>query len=487
MTEQLPSSSQPTIEQLQARIAELEGQLSQFQAQDDLAHHQAFERAAYAPLLGMLLEISAALRITYDVPTVLELIEQKVPLLFNSSTRALIFLADEHKKLVLRTLTPADEKIVFEPGKSIAGRGYLAPRAMLFAGAILEEAQADLNDDQIQIFQDLFEEDWPPNSAIAASLRVHEHLVGVLVLYNSQDDSPFSTFELPFVQALADLAAVAIVDAQQRADLTHIRAMHARAQAQLDNAQIQLLQSARLAAVGELSASVAHEINNPLYAARNSLFLAVRKLPTNSDALEYVQLAQDELGRIARIISRMRDFYRPTRAELAPTDINQLLEETLALVQTHLRHGHVQVEFLPDTQIPPVIMSADQIRQVMLNLILNACDAMSARGGTLTVQSVAVDGRLPQGAQQLPNMGVSHFATKVLVIIRDTGVGITQEIIEQLFTPFFTTKAHGTGLGLAISGHIVTQHGGHIDVSSTPGQGSVFTVHLPIEGPAANP
>lgn len=486
MTEQLPSSSQPTIEQLQARIAELEGQLSQFQAQDELAHHQAFERAAYAPLLGMLLEISAALRITYDVPTVLELIEQKVPLLFNTSTRALIFLADEHKKLVLRTLTAADEKIVFEPGKSIAGRGYLAPRAMLFAGAILEEAQADLSDEQIQIFQDLFEEDWPPNSAIAASLRVHEHLVGVLVLYNAQDDSPFSTFELPFVQALADLAAVAIVDAQQRADLTHIRAMHARAQAQLDNAQIQLLQSARLAAVGELSASVAHEINNPLYAARNSLFLAVRKLPANSDALEYVQLAQDELGRIARIISRMRDFYRPTRAELAPTDINQLLEETLALVQTHLRHGHVQVEFLPDTQIPPVIMSADQIRQVMLNLILNACDAMSARGGTLTVQSVAVDGRLPQGAPPQPNMGVSHFATKVLVIIRDTGVGITQEIIEQLFTPFFTTKPHGTGLGLAISGHIVTQHGGHIDVSSAPGQGSVFTVHLPIEGPAAN-
>jgi two-component system NtrC family sensor kinase len=169
MTEQLPSSSQPTIEQLQARIAELEGQLSQFQAQDDLAHHQAFERAAYAPLLGMLLEISAALRITYDVPTVLELIEQKVPLLFNTSTRALIFLADEHKKLVLRTLTAADEKIVFEPGKSIAGRGYLAPRAMLFAGAILEEAQADLSDEQVQIFENLFENAWPPSSAIAAS------------------------------------------------------------------------------------------------------------------------------------------------------------------------------------------------------------------------------------------------------------------------------------------------------------------------------
>jgi Signal transduction histidine kinase regulating C4-dicarboxylate transport system len=486
MAEQLASSSQQTIEQLQARIAELEGQLAQLQAQTDDGHSLAFERASYAPLLGMLLEISAALRITHDVPTVLELIEQKVPLLFNASTRVLIFLADEKQNLVLRTLTAADEKIILEPGKGIAGRGYLAPRAMLFAGPILKDALADLSDEQQQVFRELFNKAWPPTSAIAASLRVHEQLVGVLVLHTTLEHAPFSTFELPFVQALADLAAVAIVDAQQRADLNHIRDMHARAQAQLDNAQIQLLQSARLAAVGELSASVAHEINNPLYAARNSLFLATRKLPADSDALEYVQLAQDELGRIARIISRMRDFYRPTREELAPTDINQLLEETLALVQTHLRHGHVQVEFLPDTQLPPLIVSADQIRQVMLNLILNACDAMSARGGTLTVQSMAVDGRLPKGAPPVPNVGVSHFATEVLVSIRDTGVGIPQEIIDQLFTPFFTTKPNGTGLGLAISGHIVTQHGGHIEVSSTPGQGSVFTVHLPIEGPAAN-
>lgn len=484
MTDQLPSSSQPTIEQLQARIAELEGQLSQLHVNPDDDHNQQLERARYAPLLGMLLEISAALRITHDVPTVLELIEQKVPLLFNASTRVQIFLADEQQKLVLRTLTAADEKISLEPGQGIAGRGYLAPRAMLFAGSMLADALADLTEEQLQIFRELFNNNWPPTSAIAASLRVHEQLVGVLVLHSSQANAPFSTFELPFVQALADLAAVALVDAKQRADLTHVQAMHARAQAQLDNAQMQLLQSARLAAVGELSASVAHEINNPLYAARNSLFLAVRKLPAESDALEYVQLAQDELGRIARIISRMRDFYRPTRAELAPTDINQLLEETLALVQTHLRHGHVQVEFLPDSRVPPVIVSADQIRQVMLNLILNACDAMSSRGGTLTVQSLAVDGRLPKGAPSIPNMGVSHFATEVLVSIRDTGIGIPQEIIEQLFTPFFTTKPNGTGLGLAISGHIVTQHGGHIEVSSTPGQGSVFTVHLPIEGPA---
>lgn len=466
--------------QLQARIAELEAEVAELRLQAASGVHE------YAPMLGMILEMSAALRITRDVPTVLALMEEQAPLLFSSATRALIYLADGERMLALHTQYAHDlPTLRIEVGQGIAGRGALAPRAMLFVGNELAKSLAELSSEQKELLQRHMGDLWPPQSAIAASMRVHENLVGVLVLYNFAERDDLRSFDLPFVQALADLGAVAIVDARQQADLSQARALHARAQAQLDSAQAQLLQSARLAAVGELSASVAHEINNPLYAARNSLFLTARKLPPDSDAREYVQLAQDELGRIARIISRMRDFYRPTRAELEPTDINQLLDETLALVQTHLRHGHVQVAFDPDPQLPPLIVSADQIRQVVLNLILNACDAMASRGGTLTVRSAAVDGRMQNGVET-PHSGLSHFASEVVVTINDTGVGIPPEIVSQLFTPFFTTKPQGTGLGLAISGHIVTQHGGHISVDSTPGKGSTFTVHLPLEGPVGS-
>jgi two-component system NtrC family sensor kinase len=274
------------------------------------------------------------------------------------------------------------------------------------------------------------------------------------------------------VQALADLAAVAIAEqrAQARAaalqrDLEDTQSLHAEARARLDAAQAQLLQSAKLAAVGELAASVAHEINNPLYAARNSLYLVEQDLPIEAPPRQFLSIAQAELGRIARIITRMRDFYRPARKELEPTNLNELLAETIELVQTHLRHGQVQVVSSFCEPLPPMIAHADQLRQVFLNLMLNACDAMQG-GGTLTVATMI---EANEGS-----------ADMLRVNIADTGIGIPDEHMPHLFEPFYTTKPQGTGLGLAISAHIVTQHGGTIMVESEVGVGSTFVIRLPI-------
>jgi two-component system NtrC family sensor kinase len=248
------------------------------------------------------------------------------------------------------------------------------------------------------------------------------------------------------------------------------RSLHAEAQSRLDTAQAQLLQSAKLAAVGELAASVAHEINNPLYAARNSLYLVAQDLPPHAPQHPFLEIAQQELGRIARIITRMRDFYRPARAELAPADVNTILMETIELIQTHLRQGQVAATTDLAGNLPPLLGHADQLRQVFLNLLLNACDAMPD-GGVVRVTT-----RLQVPAGEGP--------PSIVIQVSDSGVGIPPEHLPHLFEPFYTTKPQGTGLGLAISLHIVTQHGGTIIPESVAANGTTFTVTLPLTAPA---
>jgi two-component system NtrC family sensor kinase len=347
---------------------------------------------------------------------------------------------------------------------------------MLLVGPELEHALDELEPAQVMRIEQLLQP-WPPASALLAPLRIEHQRLGALVIYGGTHAHMFIPRDLPFVQALANLAAVAIAETSQREratllqrDLAQTQSMHAETQARLDTAQAQLLQSAKLAAVGELAASVAHEINNPLYAARNSLYLVEQDLPPSAPQRQFLEIAQGELGRIARIITRMRDFYRPARAELEPTNVNDVLLATIELVQTHLRHGQVTVITDLADELPEVTAHTDQIRQVFLNLLLNACDAMP-NGGTLRITS--------REQQASPDQ-----ATGIVVQVADTGVGISAEHRKHLFEPFYTTKAQGTGLGLAISAHIITQHGGRIDVTSEVGVGTTFTVYLPLLAPS---
>lgn len=449
----------------QARIAELEAQM----AASVQRVHLANER------LNAILTISAAFLITHEIDTILQLVVREAVQLFPGTSGALLFLADQ-AGMRLRLVASSNGKtgkLSLHPGKGLAGRAFLSPRAMLVAGPEIEAALSELSEAQLAQKKKILAF-WPPASALLAPLRIEESRMGALVLYGDQNPHLIHPRDIPFVQALADLTAVAIAEHDQRVraatlqrDLDQTQSLHAEAQARLNAAQAQLLQSAKLAAVGELAASVAHEINNPLYAARNSLYLVEQDIPPDTPQRHFLTIAQNELGRIARIITRMRDFYRPARDELEPTEINDLLAETIELVQTHLRHGQVTVaiDFCP--HLPRLIAHPDQLRQVFLNLMLNACDAMP-HGGQLHIAT---------------ELSRDHDAGMqyVVVVVRDTGVGISPEHMPHLFEPFYTTKPQGTGLGLAISAHIVTQHGGHIQVESTPGAGSTFTVLLPVD------
>ncbi|HWQ11853.1 MAG TPA: ATP-binding protein [Roseiflexaceae bacterium] len=499
-----PSAAEhsPAVADLQARVQALEAELARAQSYVGATTARIAELEAQVSALrwaqgantsgrlSALLAICAALLVTREVETILQLVVRESVALFPGASGALVFLADaEGRELHLRAASSGRlPRLVLAPGTGIAGRAYLAPRAMLMVGPELELALADLDDAQPERAAEVLQP-WPPSSALLAPLRIEGQRLGALVLYGSTHAHLFHPRDLPFVQALGDLAAVAIAESRQRdraarlqRDLDQTQSLHAEARARLDAAQAQLLQSAKLAAVGELAASVAHEINNPLYAARNSLYLIEQDLPPDAVQRPFLQIAQTELGRIARIITRMRDFYRPARDELEPTEVNDLLAETIELVQTHLRHGQVAVvtDFAPD--LPTLTAHPDQLRQVFLNLMLNACDAMP-HGGTLTVRTRVTDDRRPMIDNQQPATAHSPRST-VVVEVSDTGIGIPEEHLPHLFEPFYTTKPQGTGLGLAISAHIVTQHGGAIAVQSCIGQGTTFAVTLPASPPA---
>jgi two-component system NtrC family sensor kinase len=281
-------------------------------------------------------------------------------------------------------------------------------------------------------------------------------------------DAHFAADARATLEGLANLAAAAILEERSLRQAATLSGQLAGLEEQqrtlaerLNATEAGMLQAARMAAVGQLAASIAHEINNPLYAARNCLALLEQDAAPGITDSPFLGIAREQLTRIARIIERMREFYRPDRGTMAACDINQLLEETLALAGLNMQHQPFRVIFTPAHDLPEVIGNADQLRQVFLNLILNAIEAMPD-GGTLTVRTIA-------------------GPTVALIEVQDTGIGIPDDIRPQLFEPFFTNKPNGTGLGLSISAHIVTQHGGQLEVESVESHGSTFRVVLPYQ------
>ena len=259
-------------------------------------------------------------------------------------------------------------------------------------------------------------------------------------------------------------ATVATVSVMQ--DVGRLRELERR---RLEQA---LFESEKLAATGRLAASIAHEINNPLEAIQNALYLLVKRTPDDDPNASFLAIAMKETERMSRILRQMLGFYRPA-ADLVPTDLNALIEEAETLVAKRLRERNVKIEKLLEPALPKVLASADQIKQVILNLILNAAEAM-AKGGLITVKTEshhdAASGFIRTGAVQ--------------VQVADTGPGISEEYLSHIFEPFFSTKGEkGTGLGLWVSLGIAQSHGGRLQVRNRPGGGTVFSMTLPIGGP----
>ncbi len=233
--------------------------------------------------------------------------------------------------------------------------------------------------------------------------------------------------------------------------------------------EAELIRAEKLAALGRLVTSLAHEINNPLQALRSGFRLLLDPRIDEEKRHKYLEIAERELERLIAIVERVLGFYRPSAEQAEPTDVNALLDETLALVNEDLEQGQVVVERRLSPQLPPVAAMVDQLKQVFLNIVLNARQAMPA-GGKLTVETT-----------------FHELQGEVHISFTDTGEGIPEAEIPRLFEPFYTTREGGSGLGLTISYGIVERHGGRIEVRSTSGVGSSFTVLLPAKAAEERP
>jgi signal transduction histidine kinase len=275
------------------------------------------------------------------------------------------------------------------------------------------------------------------------------------VLFAARDASgaPFRGADLEMFFVLARQAVVAMENARLYEDLRNYVK-------RVEESQQALLRVEKMAAAGRLTASIAHEVNNPLQSVQNCLHLAGHEDLAPEKRKEYFELAKKELDRLMKTMQRMLDFYRPGAARVEQVDLLELLQHVLSLTSQQLGQRHISINTDLPESLPAIYAVSSQIQQIFFNLILNSLDAMPG-GGELTINAKAV------------NNGVE-------MIFQDNGPGIPEEKRENIFEPFFSTKDGGTGLGLTVSYNIVTAHGGTLDLMEGHGPGACFRLFLPM-------
>jgi signal transduction histidine kinase/CheY-like chemotaxis protein len=282
---------------------------------------------------------------------------------------------------------------------------------------------------------------------------VHKNGGSLLLAARSMNQPSFQNADLDLFTILARQATLALENAflyeELRASLS-----------ELEKSQYALIQTEKMASAGRLTASIAHEINNPLQSVSNCLHLASRQELTSEDRKLYIDLAQSELERLMNIVQRVLDLYRPGARDRRPVDVDEVIRHVLLLVEPQLNNSGIKV--FTDLQASPAEVMAvrNHIQQVMLNLILNAMEAMP-KGGELFIITRRLDSEME-------------------VIIEDTGPGIPNIERGSVFEPFVSSKENGTGLGLTVSYGIITAFGGSLDIIKGRGAGACFRILLPL-------
>lgn len=240
------------------------------------------------------------------------------------------------------------------------------------------------------------------------------------------------------------------------------------AQAKLKQNRELMIQSEKLALVGKLAAGMAHSIRNPLTSVKMRLFSLNRTLALNSSQKEDFDVIAEEIKRLDIIVQNFLEFSRPPKLTMAPLSLTAVVDQSLQLLEHRLRSYNVKVEVERSGQLPEVTGDSEQLKEVFVNLIVNACEAME-KGGIIKI------------CEDEYRNDQTVFAR---VRLTDSGPGIPDTIIEKIFQPFFTTKEEGTGLGLSIAARIIQDHQGYLQVESGPGQGTTFSLMLPVLGEA---
>ncbi|MBP6470684.1 MAG: GAF domain-containing protein [Chloroflexi bacterium] len=290
----------------------------------------------------------------------------------------------------------------------------------------------------------------------AAPLRVGQDVIGFLNIYGDRP-AAFDKDTIHRLEALAAHATLAVQNARLYNEL----------EAALEKEQVtrlQLVQAQKLSAMGRLVASVAHELNNPLQTIKNCLFLTQQDIGPEAITQTYLEMAISETTRLKNLVLQLRDVYRPSGSEeMQPVLVTAVISQVSFILKQHFKENSITLQFTPPENEYTVMGDANQLAQVLLNICLNAVEAIQPDSGMIRIQML--------------NDKEDRF---IGIQIQDSGPGIPTDIIDNLFEPFFTTKTAGTGLGLAICYDIVQNHGGYITVENSQTEGAIFDVWLPL-------
>lgn len=380
---------------------------------------------------------------------------------------AAIFLFDEEHKFFIQGIggTHADTVKRALGGEEFVVSGGVTSHVSQTGASIM------INDTNLDaLYKPL--KGWAARSEICVALKDGDTILGIIDV-ESREQNAFTHNDLIAMESLAGILASVITSANQyqklQESIRQLRLIEIELNARIEaqrSAENRLLQAAKLAAVGEMAAGIAHELNNPLTAVTGFSELILDELPQASVHRKDLEMVLHEARRAGDVVRRLLDFSRQGERVRTQSDLNEVVRDVIALTNHLIKTNGVALSLDLNETLPWVFIDTNQMKQVLLNLIHNALQAMP-NGGDLQISTCLVQ-------RDERNWAVME--------IRDSGVGITQADQNRIFEPFFTTRGDrgGTGLGLSVSFGIVTDHGGLIEISSEPENGSIFSVWLPI-------
>jgi len=381
---------------------------------------------------------------------------------------AVVMFVDRHENLKVKGISGAAAPLV----RSALDK-YETPLQHGITGHVFTTGESIMADDVSNYPAYEHVPGWDIGSEICVALREGDRILGIIDVEASVKNA-FTHTDLMALESLAGFltSVVSSVDRYQMLQDTNriLQQTQTELQERMEAqhaAENKLIQAAKLAAVGEMAAGVAHELNNPLTTVAGFSELVLEDLPAESSQRADLEMVLREAKRARSVVRRLLDFSRQSESIRVRADLNEVVEDVVALTGHLLEISKVDFKMKLGKNLPWVLMDRDQIKQVILNLLHNAIHAMP-NGGNLSVRTEA---RQKDKKEWL------------IMAVQDSGEGINNEDLDRIFEPFFTTKAKdgGTGLGLAVSYGIVTDHGGVIDFESTRDNGTCFNVWLPIE------
>ncbi len=407
--------------------------------------------------LNILYGIGKSVTSLLDLEKVLNRIVEAAVFVTGAEEGSLLLIDKETGELYLRAARNLGEK--FARGFRLKVEHSIAGQVVQTGEPILQSTQAE---ETLKV-----KTGYLVKSLVNVPLKVKDEVIGVLAVNNKISPRPFTDNDVHLLSALADYAAIAIVNAQlyeetKRWSKELEQKVEERTQ-ELRAAQEQLLQAEKLAAIGQLAAGVAHEINNPMGVILGFAQGILKTLPPDDPLRKPLMTIEKESLRCKRIVQDLLDFARRSEPAFRLTNINELIDASCSLVEHQTSFQNVRLVKSYEPALPSIMADPHQLQQVFINVILNAYQAMP-HGGTLYITTRAEGPELQ-------------------AIFTDTGTGIPPENVQHIFDPFFTTKevGEGTGLGLSVSYGIIKAHGGDIEVESQTGKGTTFVIKLPLE------